>query len=570
MSPVRRNPLMKLTLLLTVAVALAACGNGPGNNPSAQGNAKAGGLNEVNTAQVTKGGDLTFGADQPPAGFNVNTSSGNLFATQQIIQNVFPAVWLYQPDLTLKLNSAMMVSAKQTSSSPQTIVYKIQPNAVWSDGTPISADDFIYFWTANNGKNKKYDVVSTLGYDQISNIVGSDNGKTVTVTFAKPFPEWQSLFGGLMPAHYMKTLNPDPVKAWNTGLLNTVPNISGGAFIISQYTKNQSLILSPNPKYYGKDGPYLNRIIFRFISDSAQQPAALKNNEVQLIYPQPQLDLVQQVKGIPGVTSSIGNGPIFEHFDFNLKNSFLADKNVRTAIAYAINRKQMIAGTVGQFSSSTKPLDNRVYMPSQKGYQDNFASMGFGNGDIAKATAAMQQSGYAKDAQGRWAKGGKPVTLRISSTAGNQLRQNQEQIFQAQMRAFGITITINNAPADVFFGERLPKGDYDIANFAWVGSPFPISGSVDIYRTGGGGNYGKYSNPQVDQWLNQASSELDPGKAIQLMNKVDQQVTADAYTIPLYQKPTFIAYYSKYGNVRDNSTSQGPFYNAYQWGLKKQ
>jgi len=563
------HPHRLFVLLAVGALLLAGCGGG-GGNPGAARTTPPTGLNDVNTAQVSKGGELTFGADQPPAGFNVNTSNGNLFATQQIIQNVFPTSWFYQPDLSLKLNSDLLVSAEQTNTNPQTIVYKIQPKAVWSDGVPISADDFIYFWTSQNGKNKDYDVASTLGYDQISNVVGSDNGKTVTVTFAKPFPEWQSLFNGLLPAHYMKTLDPDPVKAWNDGLLNTVPTISGGAYLISQYTKNESLILTPNPKWYGKEGPYLDRIIFRFITDSAQQPAALKNNEVQLIYPQPQLDLVQQVKNIPGVTSSIGNGPIFEHLDFNLKNSYLADTNVRQAIAYAINRTQIIAGTVGQFSPGTKPLDNRVFMPSQKGYQDNFASMGYGKGDTAKAAQLMQQSGYTKDAQGRWSKDGKPVTLRISTTAGNRLRENQEQIFQAQMRDFGITISIDNAPANVFFGQNLPKGNYDIADFAWVGSPFPISGSVDIYRTDGGGNYGKYSNPQVDQLLNQASSELDQNQAYRLMNQVDMQVSMDAYTIPLYQKPTFIAFYSKYGNIRDNSTSQGPFYNAYQWGVKKQ
>ncbi len=557
-----------LSMLAVIAVLATACAGGGGKTTAPGGGASVQDLNNANAAKVQKGGELTYAADQPPAGFNTNTSNGNLFATGQIVQNVFPSSWLYWPDLSAHLNDAMLVSATQTNASPQTIVYKIRPEAVWSDGQQISADDFIYFWTSQSGKNKKYDVSSTLGYDQIANVVGSDNGKTVTVTFAKPFPEWQSLFNGLLPAHYMKTLSPDPVEAWNNGLTNRVPQISGGAYQITSYKKNQSLILTPNLKWYGKEGPFLNRIIFRFIEDSSQQPAALKNNEVQLIYPQPQLDLVQQVKNTPGVSSSIGAGPIFEHLDFNLKNSILADKNVRQAIATAINRQQIIAGTVGQFSSNTKPLDNRIFMPSQKGYQDNFASAGYGNGDMAKANQLMEQAGYTKDAQGLWAKNGKSVTLRITTTAGNKLRENQEQIFQTQMKQFGINIKIDNSPADVYFGERLPKGDYDIADFAWVGSPFPISGSVDIYRTTGGSNYGKYSNPQVDQWLNQASSELDLGKAYDLMNQVDKQVSADAYTIPLYQKPTFIAYYDKYGNVRDNPTNHGPFYNAFAWGLK--
>ena len=104
-----------------------------------------------------------------------------------------------------------MTSASVVKTNPQTIVYQINPKAVWSDGVPISASDFIYNWQAQSGNPKFKDVggkpflpAATSGYSQIASVTGSDGGKTVTVVFSKPYGDWQSLFSQatpLLPAH---------------------------------------------------------------------------------------------------------------------------------------------------------------------------------------------------------------------------------------------------------------------------------------------------------------------------------------------------------------------------------
>ena len=111
---------------------------------------------------------------------------------------------------------------------------------------------------------------------------------------------------------------------------------------------------------------------------------------------------------------------------------------------------------------------------------------------------------------------------RISTTAGNQLRETQEQLFQAQMKEIGVDIKIANADSTKFFGEWLPDGNFDIANFAWVGTPFSISGSQAANVTGCGSNYGKYSNPKVDELFAQALGEFDEAKSAELGNQIDQ------------------------------------------------
>jgi peptide/nickel transport system substrate-binding protein len=544
-------------LLVGLAMVAAACGGGDDEGGETGGDSNA---------QVTQGGSLNYAADQEPTGFNNNTSKDNGTSVANIVINMYPVAFHLTPDFKVVMNEDLLESAEQTSEDPQTVVYKIKPNAVWSDDTPITADDFIYLYENLNGTKKDIDAKGTTGYDQMESVEGSDNGKTVTVVFKTPFRDWKSMFASgnfILPSHYVK----EQAGGWNTGLDKNPEQIpSGGWFKVENYTQGQSLTMVRNDKYFGQKSN-LDSVVFRFLPESTTQPAALQNNEVDLIYPQPQLDQVTQVKALPDVTSQINFGPTFEHFDFNFKNEHLGDLKVRQAIAKGINVEELVNRTVKQFSDQAAPLGNRIYMKSQPDeYQDNFTE--YGKGDTAAATALLEEAGYTKGGDGIYAKDGKKLSLRISTTAGNQLRETQEELFQAQMKEIGVDIKIANADSTKFFGEWLPNGNFDIANFAWVGSPFSISGSQATYITGSGSNYGAYSSKKVDDLFKQAMGEFDDAKAADLGNQIDQQITADMATIPLYQKPTFIAWRNTFGNIADNSTQDGPFWNANLWGQK--
>jgi peptide/nickel transport system substrate-binding protein len=539
-------------LLVGLAMVAAACGGG-----GDEGGGGGGG-----NAQIQPGGTLNYAADQEPTGFNNNTSKDNGTSVLNIVVNMFPFAFHAQPDFTVKMDDAFLDSAEQTSEDPQTIVYKIKQNAIWSDDTPITADDFIYFWKQQNGTIKDNDVAATTGYDQIQSVKGSDNGKTVTVVFKTPYADWKGLFAGVLPAHYVQK----QPGGWNTGLDKNPEKIPvGGWFKVQNYTQGQSLTLVRNDKYYGPKAN-LDSVVFRFLPESTTQPAALQNNEVDLIYPQPQLDQVQQVKALPDVTSEINFGLSFEHLDFNFKNPLLADINVRKAIATGLNVQELVNRTVKQFSDKAQPLGNRIWLTGQPQYQDHFGQ--YGKGDIAAATKMLEDAGYAKGSDGIYAKGGKKLSFRFSTTAGNKLRETQGELFQAQMKQMGVDIKIDNVDSTKFFGEWLPNGNFDIANFAWVGTPFTISSNRDVYRSGGGSNYGSYESKKVDQLFAQANSETDEAKSAELANQIDQQLTEDMVTIPLYNKPTFIAWRNTFAGIRDNATSEGPFYAANTWGQK--
>src|SRR5690242_1660819 len=134
-----------LTSLVAVAAAslltLTACGGGGGDNKDNGAKTSNAGYadcekspNTCNSGNTKPGGEYIFGLEQSFTSWNVNTEEGNTLVASQALSGVLPQVFKSDPSGTMQLNSDLMVSAELTNQNPQTVVYKIKPDAVWSDG----------------------------------------------------------------------------------------------------------------------------------------------------------------------------------------------------------------------------------------------------------------------------------------------------------------------------------------------------------------------------------------------------------------------------------------------------
>jgi peptide/nickel transport system substrate-binding protein len=480
-------------------------------------------------------------------------------------------VFINTPDLKATLNSDLMESAEQTKTNPQTLVYKIKQNASWDDGTPINFDDFKYLKDVSDGTTcPKCGAASSAGYATIGSMTPSDNGKTITVVMKTPFADWQSMFSGLFPAHVAKTIGgvsgASQLTASFTAFDKTVPNWSGGPMKISAYSKDTSVTEVPNPKWYGATKPSLNKLIFRIITDQTQEPTALQNGEVQAIYPQPNLDMVNNVAGYQNVQTYLGKGLNWEHLDFNEKNKFLSDQKLREAVFTAISRDDIIKRTVGQFVPGVQALNNRMYVPGQPGYQDNVTKSGQGSGDVAKAKKILTDAGYTGVGTALKTKDGQAVTFRCTYSAGNANRQQICEIVQQAAKQLGINLTLKTT-TDL---SELGNGNYDLIVFAWTGTPFPVSGAQQIWELKGGSDFGANNDPAAEKAINKAAIQTDPKQTQKFLNQADALLTNDAYSLPLFQKPTYLAAQTQIVNLRDDATSSGPPYNIQEWGNKAQ
>jgi peptide/nickel transport system substrate-binding protein len=583
-----RSRSKRLTGLVAVAAAsvlgITACGGGgsTSNNNATSSNAGFADCdknpNTCNGGKTKPGGEYIFGLEQAFTSWNINTSEGNAFSASMALSGLIPQVWRADPDGSMKLNSDLMVSSELTNQSPQTVVYKIKPEAVWNDGTPISADDFMLAWKQNSGKPEhcnKCDPASTSGYDVVKSIVGSDNGKTVTVTYedGKIYADWKGLFStdGLYPAHLatkqgFDLTKPDGVKSAADWFSVTVPTWSGGAFLIDQFNKDQSLVLKKNDKWYGAVKSTLDKLVFKFIIEQGSIQPALQNKEIIAMYPQPNANLVTQVNQVPGVISRIGHGFQWEHLDLNLKNKYLADMPLRQAIFTAINVKTIIDKTYGVFDKAAKPLGSHNFFPGDPHYKDVVTPTGQGSGDVEKAKKILTDAGYKITDGKLFTKTNEAVpSLRFRHTKGNQLRATTGELVQAALKNIGVDVKIEVTET---LGRTLTSGDFDIMIFAWVGSPLFQGAAEQNWTTGNGGNYGAYSNPEVDKLVKAGATDFNLDKAADLLNQADEIMSKEAYVLPIAQKPTLVFTYQDWVNIRDNASQWGPTYNVQEWGQK--
>ena len=142
------------------------------------------------------------------------------------------------------------------------------------------------------------------------------------------------------------------------------------------------------------------------------------------------------------MSTYLGKGLVWEHFDFNEKNQFLKDKTLRTAIFTAINRQDIIARTIGSFVQGAQPLGNHIYVPGQPGYKDNVTSTKQGSGDLATAKQMLTDAGYTGVGSSLKTTSGQHVTFRCTYSAGNTNRQTECQIVQTTLKKLGIDVTL--------------------------------------------------------------------------------------------------------------------------------
>ncbi len=553
--------------LLAVAVAASlvssAC-TGGGSTPQGVLGDCAAKPNDCNAGQVRSGGMLGYAIEKKIKGWNLNAGGSNTADTGEVLAGVLPEPFIVNPDLSIRLNSDLLLSAVQTGTNPQTIVYKINPAAVWDDGTPISADDFSYSWRTQNGRDcPGCKAASTAGYEQVKSVSGADGGRTVTVVYDVPFADWQAVFAHLYPAQVGKQHGDLAASfAWFN---ENVPTWSGGPFTIAEYQKDQSVTLVPNPRWYGRLKPNLEKVVFRILVDQNEQIAALSRNDVQVVYTQqPSVDLVHAVKGLPKVAYGLGRGLMWEHLDLNLRNRFLAEVKLRRAIFTAVNRQAIIDSTVGQIARGLTPVNSHNFLPGQPGYYDVITPTGQGAGDVTRAKKILTDAGYVLDGSTLRTPSGEAVTLRIGYSDGNTARRTISEVFARQLAAIGVRVDISA----VDLAATLAGGDYDVVVFASSGQPFPRASAMQAWLSTGGTNYGHWTNANSDVLLKEAASQTDPAKAVDALNEADVVLANDAYVLPLFQKPTLLALDPQYANVRFNCSLAGPAYNIAEWGMR--
>lgn len=536
----------------------AACSGGQKTDEAAKATASP-------KEQAVKGGTLVIGAEQEPdcldlIGSCAGASWGYWVGFVNTIPRAFDVVrGKYQPGDVLSGEPDLESSPKQK------VTYKINPKAVWSDGTAVTSSDFKYTWTEITTKPQIY---SKIGYDKIES-VDDTNPKTAVVTFKEAYAPWRDLFGafyGVLPKHLLDGKNRNKEMAdgfkW-----------SAGPFMIESWAKGQSLTLVPNPKWWGK-APNVDKVVFNFITNTSAELQAYKTGQVMAIYPQPQVELTNQLNDLPDTKYTIEAGTTYEGLWLNAKKKPLDSKVVRQALAYAVDRDLIVGQLIKPMKSGATVLQS-FNMPNVQGGKYHKASFSKYKQDLTKVQTLMSGDGWAKGADGIWAKGGQKATLEINTTAGNKGRELVEQLLQSQLKQAGFDLKINNTEAGTLFGKWLPNGQHMIGMYAQVGTPDPDLCQIlcgdqvpGPENDNAGQNYDFIKSAAMDAPLKAQLKELDDDKRAALVKQAMDAIADEVPAIPLYQKLTTLVWSTKLGGPIEDNTVLGPFYNLSEWWIK--
>ncbi|MEH0625798.1 ABC transporter family substrate-binding protein [Streptomyces stelliscabiei] len=225
--------------------------------------------------RVADGGTLRWAVDAVPETLNTFQSDADP-TTARIAGAVLPSMYRLDAGGRPQLNADFLESAKVVEREPrQVVLYKLNQQAVWSDGREIGAADFAAQWRALSGKDAAYWTARNSGYERIEKIERGDNDLEVRVTFARPYADWKSLFSPLYPKQVMGT--PD---SFNDGARKKL-KVTAGPFALKEVDRKAGEVtLARNPRWWGRTAK-LSELVLRAVP-RAERAEALAEDKIDI------------------------------------------------------------------------------------------------------------------------------------------------------------------------------------------------------------------------------------------------------------------------------------------------
>lgn len=563
---------------------------------------------------------LIWAHEQTPPDMHLDDPNNNLSITSWVRQSLWEGLYgisgsvEYFPELL-----AEELEVVSNDDGSVTFNGTLRDGLTWSDGTAVTAQQVVdtyniimegyEFGAEEPAANAVYLIGDRTGYDLIQpeNISASSDTE-FSFTMDQFFAGYKALFSEIFPTHVVTdaaTAN-EAFRTFETGG-STLP--STGPMLFDSLEPEVAVELTTNESYHGSVSPDVENtgvacvtgVTVNVVPDTDAQINALQAGEADFIFVQPQLQFEDTIATSDQFTVASEAGPVFEHWGLNLYDDHLQDPAVREALAFAMNKAEVMEGLYTPLFGDSLPaegLGNTYWLSNQGDYEDHAGDAGYGQGDAASAIAALEGAGYTDSGDGIYEHPDRGrLTLRVGTTGGNALRELQQQILQQQFAAAGIEIEIDNVDGSAYFGEKpfsgaalacasgVPSGEtsgegdaavtsdcdvWDITQFAWVGGPWP-GGQSASYRCGSGNNPYGFCNESFDEKSVECDGTVDDAERAACYNELDTYVTTlgpdgdGLFMLPITQKPTFYAFSNQRlvgAAVAPDANSAGPLVNV--------
>ncbi|MFG2835307.1 ABC transporter family substrate-binding protein [Streptomyces zaomyceticus] len=436
-----------LTSAVLAVTVLAGCSSGDEADEApaaAQDNAPAA------RDKVADGGTLRWAVDTLPPTLNSFQADAD-GTTSRIAGAVLPSLYTLDARGRPQRNADYLESAQVVETEPkQVVLYKLNQQAVWSDGREIGAPDFVAQWRALSGRDTAYWTARNSGYERIEKIERGKNDLEVRVTFAKPYSDWKSLFTPLYPKQVMGAPN-----TFNDGARTTLKATAGPFLLKGIDRKSSTVTLTRNPRWWGQPAK-LDSVVLTAVP-RADRAAALAAGTLDLAEidrstaERIALALRDARAGRNGAEAALAHGPgssitpskalkswalangsdeekaaevqaartknqqaiavyasaqdtlakyvvrkslepAYTQLSLNGESGPLADERVRRAVARAINRQELAESVLKPLGLPARPPGSHLALAGQAAYADG--SDALGSQDTEEARALLADAGW--------------------------------------------------------------------------------------------------------------------------------------------------------------------------------
>ncbi len=584
------------TATTTATSTPAPTSSGPAASPSASQSAVDQKLFGTNYAPKTPSstapnGTLLMGEWQPEDTLNVwfSTSYSAVEATQPA-ERGFVAITSdgkYIPDLATTVptpeNGGVVINGTTFD-----VKVTLKPNLKWSDGTPLTMDDFVatYKWATDKGQTGCN--ACAVGWPDISGIDESTDKLTATIHFKDLYAGWLGfLTTGPFPGAY---LNSVPI-AKASSLYPVSSDISkvpfNGPFVITNASKTE-IDYAPNPNWAGgvstAHAPYLAGLKFVFYDSKDGEIADFLAGKLDLAFDMTQADYPAVAKVDPSIGKA-ESAPAwqYEHLDINndpnhTRGNDLWDPAVRKALAMSVNKTDMISVLFpGQ---SIQPACSPAPPGLWYGVVETCPAY-----DPTAAQAALTAAGLAIGSTGNFQYQGKDLNLELCTTSGNPTRLTELQKVQGYLQAIHVKSYVKTVDATsalfATWAKTTPttdcsiyRGNYDLADFAYVITGSPYNDYFYTYATtqwpekgdNSGSNDTRFSDPTMDAALTTLKSAVDLQQQADAAKAVQDAYIAGTPEIPIYYRAETTGVSTHVGNWPGYSPAAfGEIWNVEDW-----
>ena len=370
--------------------------------------AVSGGAGGAGAQTPKRGGTLVIRVlGGEPACLNVlpmscNFDFGQWYGSEKVLQMPFEV----GPDFTYE--ESLVSRVDFTRRRPFTLTYHIRPEARWSDGVPVTAQDFIFTLQAirRHASPELRDLHAPIRSAR------AVDRKTLRVVLRPRSASWHDFFGNILPAHALR--GSDLTQVWSDRIDDprTGRPIGSGPFLVERLERGRQLVLRRNPRYWGPHPAYVERLVIRFAASATDPSEELRSGELDVAMGVPPA-VVPAVRRLPGVRLVTSIAPNFEHLDIQLgpnAHPALRNKLVRRALAYGIDRPALVRQIWGEVDPSARALDSAVHLAESRYYEPNWSAYRY---RPAEARRLLTQAGCRRGADGIFSCGGERLSLRF-------------------------------------------------------------------------------------------------------------------------------------------------------------